>query len=107
MKTQDINVTALNTVMKADTSKLPAYAGVEIPGKGYSVYRIVKVTQPANPDAERRQAEQRQIENTLAQGEMLAYVEVLKQKAKTKILKSVTSGAADGDDKPEADPEAK
>jgi hypothetical protein len=31
-------------VLKADVSKLPAYVGVEVPGQGYGVYRIGKVT---------------------------------------------------------------
>ena len=72
--------------MKADTSKLPAYVGVELPGQGYGVYRINKISQPANVDVARRQAEQQQIANALAQLESQAYLEALKKKAKVEIL---------------------
>lgn len=81
---------AFLAVMKADVSKLPAYVGVEIPSQGYSVYRINKVSQTA-ADPARRQAEQQQIADALAQQEMLAYIEVLKKKAKVEILKPAAS----------------
>jgi peptidyl-prolyl cis-trans isomerase D len=84
--------------MKADVSKLPAYIGVELPAQGYGVYRINKVALAATPDTARRQAEQQQITNALAQQEMLAYIDVLKKKAKAEILKPgfANTGGADG-----------
>jgi peptidyl-prolyl cis-trans isomerase D len=78
----------LAEVMKADASKLPAYVGVEVPGAGYGVYRIGKVQQPATQDAARRKAEEEQITGIVAEQEMAAYVEALKQKSKAKILVS-------------------
>jgi peptidyl-prolyl cis-trans isomerase D len=88
---------ALLAVMKADTSKLPAYVGVNVAGQGYSVYRITKVAQPAKPDVERRKTEGEQITNSLAQQEMLSYLNFLKEKTKTKILKAgeFSNAAAD------------
>lgn len=105
-KNQGFNPTALSPVMKVDTTKLPAYVGVELPGQGYSVYRIGKIAQPATQDAARRQAEQQQVANALAQQEMAAYIDVLKQKAKVKILKPVaaTAPAADGKDAAASEP---
>ena len=88
VKTQDINGAAFASVMKADTSKLPAYVGVELP-QGYGVYRINKVLQPATVDAARHQVEQQQIANILAQQEMLVYLDALKKKAKVEIMKPV------------------
>lgn len=79
-------------VLKADTSKLPAYVGVEVPGQGYAVYRITKVQQAA-PDVERRKAEAQQIGNVIAQQEVYGYVEALKKKAKVKIKRPVTAAA--------------
>ncbi len=97
VKTQGWNQDAFLAVMKADTAKLPAYTGIEVPGQGYSVFRITKVAQPAAPDAARRKTEQEQIANTLAEQEMLSYINFLKEKAKTKILKGgETFGATDG-----------
>ena len=89
-KTKDFDGTMLVAVMKADVTKLPAYVGVDVPGKAYSVVRISKVSQPAVVDNARRQAEEQQVANALAQQEMMAYIDVLKQKAKVKILKPVS-----------------
>jgi peptidyl-prolyl cis-trans isomerase D len=72
-------------VLKADASKLPAYVGVELPGQGYGVYRIAKVSQPAQPDATRRKQEAEQIGNAVGGGEAYGFVEALKHKAKAKI----------------------
>ncbi len=96
-KNEAVDAAGFPAVMKADVTKLPAYAGTELP-QGYAVYRISKVGQPAAPAAERRQADQQQIANVLAQQETAAYVDVLKQKAKVKITKPVAaSPAADGE----------
>jgi len=84
-KEPSINTAAAIAVLKADVSKLPAYVGVEVPGQGYGVYRIGKVSQPAAPDAERRKQEAQQISGIVGQAEMFNYVEALKAKAKSKI----------------------
>ncbi|MBC7489408.1 MAG: SurA N-terminal domain-containing protein [Glaciimonas sp.] len=86
---QGITPIVFDAVMKADISKLPAYVGIYLPEQGYAIYRIGKVAQPATVDQARRQSEQQQISSALSQQEMLAYVEVLKQKAKVKILRPV------------------
>jgi peptidyl-prolyl cis-trans isomerase D len=89
-----INPTAAMAVMKADASKLPAFVGVEIPGQGYGVYRISKVSQPAAPDQARRKGEADQITQVLGQSEMYNYIEALKQKAKAKVtVKAADLGA--------------
>ena len=92
-KLDGVNRAAIVQVMKADTSKLPAYVGVELPALGYGIYRIAKVQQPAQVDEARRQQEKDQINNILAQQEMFDYVEYLKNKAKVKIVRPVTSAA--------------
>ncbi|MET3133177.1 peptidyl-prolyl cis-trans isomerase D [Oxalobacteraceae bacterium GrIS 1.11] len=98
-KAEGFNRVAMVQVMKADVSKLPAYVGVDVPGLGYGIYRIGKVQQSAQPDAARRQSEKDQISNIVAQQEMYDYIEVLKQKAKVKILKPIATASADGDAK--------
>lgn len=80
-----INPTAAIAVLKADATKLPAYVGVEIPGQGYGVYRINRVSQAANPDLNRRKQEAQQIANLLGQAQLFAFVEALKEKAEAKI----------------------
>ena len=98
-KPADLDGAALTAIMKADASKLPAYVGVDLGQRGYSIFRVNKVTQPATPDVARRQTEQQQIAGALAQQEMLAYLEVLKKKAKAKVLRPVAQPAtAQGDE---------
>jgi peptidyl-prolyl cis-trans isomerase D len=84
-KEPTIDRTGAMAVLKADASKLPAYVGVDLPGKGYAVYRINKVSVPAERDEGRRKQEAEQISRNVAEQEMYNYVEVLKQKAKAKI----------------------
>ncbi|SHM64318.1 peptidyl-prolyl cis-trans isomerase D [Duganella sacchari] len=90
-KNEGINGLAMQSIMKTDTTKLPAYVGVDVPGMGYGVYRIAKVQQPAQQDEAQRKQEAEQIGNIIAQQEMAQYIELLKQKAKVKILKPVTT----------------
>jgi peptidyl-prolyl cis-trans isomerase D len=75
---------ASEAIMKADTAKLPAYIGVELPGRGYAVYRVNKVSQAA-PDPARRKQESEQIAGAVGQAEMYAYVDAVKKKGKAKI----------------------
>ncbi|WP_176649324.1 SurA N-terminal domain-containing protein [Duganella sp. SG902] len=90
-KPEGINGLAMQSIMKADTTKLPAYVGVDVPGMGYGLYRIAKVQQPAQADEAQRKQEAEQIGNIIAQQEMAQYIELLKQKAKVKILKPITT----------------
>ncbi len=83
----EINPGAVQAVMTADSSKLPAFVGVELPGQGYAVYRINKVEASATPDAARRQSMPQQLGTSLAGQEMRAFVDVLKEKAKVKVLR--------------------
>lgn len=84
-KPPTINETAAIAALKADASKLPAYVGVEVPGQGYSVVRIGKVSQPAQLDEARRKQEAQQIAELAGQQAMVDYVEALKVKAKAKV----------------------
>lgn len=83
-----INPKAAMEVLKADVTKLPAYVGVEVPGQGYGVYRIGRISMPAQPDPARRAAEAQQIAVAVGQQEMFGFIEALKQKSKAKILVS-------------------
>lgn len=98
IKNEGMDFVAFGAVMKADVSKLPAYASAETP-QGFAVYRIAKVAQPATLDAARRKNEAQQIGNGIGAQETYAYLEMLKQKAKVKILKPFNV-KTDSDDKP-------
>ena len=54
-------------VFRMDKSKLPGYAGVDLPGKGYALYRLSKVTPGAALDTARRQGLQGQLRSLAAQ----------------------------------------
>jgi peptidyl-prolyl cis-trans isomerase D len=92
---------AFMTVMKADVSKLPTMVGAELPGQGYGVYRINKLVAPGTVDTARRQAEQQQITSALSQQETLAYINVLKARAKAKVINPPAAAPASSD--PDAD----
>jgi peptidyl-prolyl cis-trans isomerase D len=84
---------AMLEVRKADVAKLPAYVGADLPGIGFGIYRINKVSAPAKPDPARRSALAEQINGVAGQSEMISYVEALKVKAKTKLMKPVVTAA--------------
>jgi peptidyl-prolyl cis-trans isomerase D len=75
-KRQGVHPAVIDAVMRADTRKLPAYVGVELPLQGYGIYRVTKVKQPA-VSKEVRVAERRQLGGILSQQEMAAYLEQL------------------------------
>lgn len=90
---------AVEAVMRADTAKLPAYVGVDLGADGYAIYRIGKVSQPAQADAAQRQGEAQQLGQMLGQSQLEAFYEGLKDRAKVKLLKPATTteaGAASG-----------
>jgi peptidyl-prolyl cis-trans isomerase D len=84
-KEPTLNQVAAIAVLKANIDKLPAFVGVDVPGQGYGVYRINKVSMPAQPDQARRKQEAEQIARAVGEEEMYAYIEALKKKAKAKI----------------------
>ncbi len=81
---------AMAAIMKADITNLPAYVGVALPGRGYSIYRINSVAADA-VDEVNMKAEQQQVDEFLAAQEMSAYLGVVKKRAKAEILKPVAA----------------
>ncbi len=83
-KPAGLPASALNAVLGADTSKLPALLGVELPGQGYLVARILQVLPrdlPANENAEL----QGQYAQAWARAESEAYYQALKVREKTEV----------------------
>jgi len=87
-KTGGLAGPAVAAIMRANTSKLPAYVGVALPGRGYSIYRINKVNENL-ADETIVKAEQQQVDEFLATQEMAAYLAVIKKRSKAEILKPV------------------
>jgi peptidyl-prolyl cis-trans isomerase D len=78
---------AVTAIMKADATKLPAYVGVSVPGKGYSIFRINSIDEQA-ADAEAIKSEKQQVEEFIAAQEMAGYLGVIRKRAKAEILKT-------------------
>jgi peptidyl-prolyl cis-trans isomerase D len=91
--TAGLSPSAVTAIMKADPSKLPAYVGVPVAGRGYAIYRVNKINDEVIDD-EARKAEQQQVDEFLAAQEMAAYLDVIKKRAKAEILKPVAAKAA-------------
>ena len=81
---------AVNAIMKADPTQLPAYVGVDLGGMGYRIFKINKVNEEAGDEAAMK-AEQQQVDEFLAAQEMAAYLGVIKKRAKAEILKPVAA----------------
>ncbi|MES2899404.1 MAG: SurA N-terminal domain-containing protein [Pseudomonadota bacterium] len=93
-KQPEIHPAAAMDVLKADTTKLPAYVGVDIPGTGYGVYLISKVAQPAQLDVARRAAEAEQIDAAAGSLENHTFLQAVKVKHKAKVLVKTADVAA-------------
>jgi peptidyl-prolyl cis-trans isomerase D len=78
---------ALARAFRLDTSKLPAYGGVEDGQGGYTLIRIVRVVEAEKIAPERQKAIAQGLREMVGQEEMLAYVASLRQKAGIKISK--------------------
>ena len=81
----ELNPVAREAVFRADTSKLPAYQGVEMPGRGYGIYRISRVIDAPQADAAREKQMKQQLEQLSAQEQGAAYIANLRAAAKIEI----------------------
>lgn len=78
-------VPVLKEVFKADVSKLPAYAGAELPGQGFVLAKITAVKETGAIEPAKRQAYSAQINALLAREYAQAYLKSLKERIKVEI----------------------
>lgn len=83
MRPLNLPSAAVKAIFKADTAKLPAWAGVET-AEGYRLYRINQVAQGELP-ADQAKAMRRDLQRLVSQTEMRAYLDSLKAGAEIKI----------------------
>ena len=76
---------AVPAVFRMNTDKLPSYAGVEIRGTGYMLYRLNKVEAGEKLDDVRRQGLLGQLRSLAAQEDMQMYVSALRSRYKVEI----------------------
>ena len=79
---------ALKAIFRADTSKLPAYLGVELRDRGYGLYRISRVIDAPPADAAREKDVRDQLARQASQQDYTAYLASLRAGAKIEINKT-------------------
>jgi len=90
---QGLPAEALEAAFRVPAEKLPAYAGVELPG-GYMILRVSKVAQ-AQVDEKVEKAAQTELGRELGTREFQAYLAALRASAKVEINKAALEKKAD------------
>ena len=79
---------AAPAVFRMESSKLPAFTGVELPGNGYALFRLNKVEAGLALEDARKQAMLGQLGSLGAQEEVQAYLAALRSRYKVEINKA-------------------
>ena len=79
---------AVATVFRMETAKLPAFAGAELPGNGFALFRLNKVEAGEVLDEARKQAMLGQLANLEMQEEVQSYLAALRHRYKVEINKA-------------------
>ncbi|HTD91017.1 MAG TPA: peptidylprolyl isomerase, partial [Burkholderiales bacterium] len=87
---KDLNDDVRKQILRADVSKLPAYAGVETPA-GYTLIRVMRTVDPEKLDAEKEKNLAVAMQQAQGQEQNSAFLASLKQKADVKIRKEQLS----------------
>src|SRR5262249_36336817 len=86
---KDLSDPVVRQAFKLDAASLPAYAGVEDLGGGYTILKVTRVVDPQDVAADRREAFAEGLRRTRGQEELTAYVAGLRQQIGVKISKDV------------------
>jgi len=86
--TQGLPAETLRGVFAADAAKLPAYVGADAGEKGYALYRVVRVLEPAAKTDQQRNADQLQAERAAGAEQFAGYVAALRARAKIDVNKA-------------------
>lgn len=83
---QDLPPDAVRAVFRAPVDKLPSYVGARLPGAGYAIFRIEKVSRPTVAESDPRlDALRQQYSRILAEQDFSAYVAALRKRYDVKI----------------------
>ena len=83
---QNLPMPFIEAALKADTSKLPEFVGVEVAGRAYFVAKINKVLPPTAADEEMVKQARSQVSQAWVAAEDQAYYNLLKERFKTNII---------------------
>ncbi len=84
-KRQGLHPEAAQSVFGADTTKLPAYAGVPVSQGRFVIYRVTKVKDVADVNPEQRKALAKQLMQMIGQEQYSAYLASLRERADVKV----------------------
>ncbi len=76
---------AVPTVFRMETGKLPAYAGVELPGSGYTLIKLSKVIPGDKLDEATRKGMSQQLGTLMAKEEVQTYLAALRSRHKVVV----------------------
>ncbi|MBU3736669.1 MAG: peptidylprolyl isomerase, partial [Methylobacterium sp.] len=82
---QGLTDDVMTLAFKMDTGKLPAYAGRDKPGAGYTLVRVTKLTSPALEDDAEKKMVSTEVDSALAEEYEAAYLANLRSKAKITV----------------------
>jgi peptidyl-prolyl cis-trans isomerase D len=83
---QNLPMPLIEAALKADTSKLPEFVGVEVAGRAYFIAKINKVLPPTAADQDMVKQAREQVSQAWVAAEDQAYYNLLKERFKTNIL---------------------
>jgi peptidyl-prolyl cis-trans isomerase D len=83
---QNLPMPLIEAALKADTSKLPEFVGVEVTGRAYFVAKINKVLPPTAADEDLVKQARSQVSQAWVAAEDQAYYNLLKERFKTNIV---------------------
>ena len=83
---QNLPMPLIEAALKADTSKLPEFVGLEVADRAYYVAKINKVLPPTAADEEMVKQARSQVSQAWVAAEDQAYYNLLKERFKTNIL---------------------
>ena len=84
-KRQGLHPEAAQSVFGADTSKLPAFAGVPVSQGRFVIYRVTKVKDVTDVNPEQRKALAKQLTQMIGQEQYIAYLASLRERANVKV----------------------
>jgi peptidyl-prolyl cis-trans isomerase D len=85
MDTRQLPPPAAQSIFRMETGKLPSYAGVELPGAGYALFKLSKVQAGEKLDAASAQGMLKQLDNFVAKEDVQIYLAALRSRYKVEV----------------------
>ena len=93
---RDLPPEAIRAIFRAPSEKLPSYTGAKVPGGGYLLFRVEKVSRPAAaPDDPRLNGIKQQYARVLAEQDFGAYLAALRKRYDVKVNMAALEASKD------------